>query len=196
MTGCSRSLARIRLVRLVALVVISVETASLAQGPDETKPPPILNSADSFSTHRLSQPFVVDGREWIAADVATASAPGTVPVPTQAFALTLANCGDVGDFVRCELFFQRGPAAPIRIDVGFTGWVFVTPDARYIITEPLYILDVGEWRHYKAFEALQIPNYTNIEAISRDGKHLFISRKDCAIDCKDAPVEYYELTLP
>jgi hypothetical protein len=72
----------------------------------------------------------------------------------------------------------------------------VTPNGRYIITEPLYVLDVREWKQYALFEALQIQNYTNIEAISRDGKRLFISRRDCAIDCKDVPVEYYELTLP
>lgn len=84
----------------------------------------------------------------------------------------------------------------MRIDHGFTGWVFVTPDGRYVITEPLYVLDVREWKQYALFRALQIPNYTNIEAISRDGRRLFISRRDCAIDCKDARVEYYELTLP
>jgi hypothetical protein len=39
-------------------------------------------------------------------------------------------------------------------------------------------------------------NYTKIEAIARDGKRLFISRRDCAIDCKDVRVEYYVLTWP
>ena len=62
--------------------------------------------------------------------------------------------------------------------------VFVTSDGRYIVTEPLYVLDVREWKQYALFESLQIPNYTKIEAISRDGKRLFISRRDCAIDCK------------
>jgi hypothetical protein len=58
------------------------------------------------------------------------------------------------------------------------------------------VLDVREWKQYALFESLQIPNYTTIEAISRDGRRLFISRRDCAIDCKDARVEYYELTWP
>jgi hypothetical protein len=84
----------------------------------------------------------------------------------------------------------------VRIDADYTGWVFVTPDGRYIITEPLYALDVREWKHYALFEALQIPNYTTIEAISRDGTRLLISRRDCAVDCKDRRIEYYELTLP
>jgi len=37
---------------------------------------------------------------------------------------------------------------------------------------------------------------TSIEAISRDGKRLLISRRDCAMDCKDVRVGYFELTLP
>ena len=162
-----------------------------------TKPPPLVSSAGQFSAARLSGPPLIDGREWINADVQTASSPGTVPTPTNAFSLTLTDCGDhAGDFERCQLLFQRGRAAPVRIDHGFTGWVFVTPNGRYIVTEPLYVLDVRDWKQYALFESLQIPNYTTIEAISRDGKRLFISRRDCAIDCKDERIEYYELSLP
>jgi hypothetical protein len=36
----------------------------------------------------------------------------------------------------------------------------------------------ARWKQYALFESLQIPNYTKIEAISRDGKRLFISRRD------------------
>ena len=186
-----------QLVLLLALVAIWVETASLAQIPDVTKPPPILKSAGQFSAAQLSRPPLIDGRAWIAANVQTTSSPGTVTVPTQAFSLTLTDCGDhAGDFERCQLLFQRGRATPVRIDHGFTGWVFVTTNGRYIVTEPLYVLDVREWKQYALFEALQIPNYTSIEAISHDGKRLFISRRDCAIDCRNVRVEYYELTLP
>ena len=196
MAGRSHSSTRSRLVPIVALATICVGTASVAQNPDVTNPPPILNSAGQFSARRLSQPPVIDGREWIAARVDTTSAPGTVSVPTQAFSLSLTDCGDRGDFERCQLLFQRGGSARVRIEAGFTGWVFVTPDARYIVTEPLYVLDVREWKHYALFETLQIPNYTSIEAISVNGKRLFITRRDCAIDCRDERVEYYELTLP
>jgi hypothetical protein len=94
------------------------------------------------------------------------------------------------------VLFHRAGGAPVRIDVSFTGWVFVTPDGRYVITEPLYALDVRQWKQYALFEALKIPNYVNIEAISRDGRRLVVSRRDCAMDCKDVRVEYYELVLP
>jgi hypothetical protein len=184
-----------QLVLLVGLVAMWVESASLAQSADVTKPPPILKSAGQFSAAQLTRPPLIDGREWIAANVQTASSPGTVPMQTQAFSLTLRDCGDHGgDFERCQVLFQRGRATPVRIDAGLTGWVFVTSDGRYVVTEPLYVLDVREWKQYALFESLQIPNYTKIEAISRDGKRLLISRTDCAIDCRDVRVDYYELT--
>jgi hypothetical protein len=188
---------RIQLVPLVAVAVLWVEAASLGQIPDVTKTPQIMHEPGLFSAAQLSRPPLIDGREWIAANVQTTSSPRAIPVPTQAFSLTLTDCGDHGgDFERCQLIFRRGRTTPVRIGNGFTGWVFVTPDGRYIVTEPLYVLDVREWKQYALFEALQIPNYTKVEAISRDGKRLFISRRDCAIDCRNVRVEYYELTLP
>ena len=198
MTGRFRSLKGFQLAHLAGLVAIFwIETSLLAQGVDLTKPPPILKSAGQFSAAQLNRQPLIDGREWIAANVQTTSSPGRVPLPTRGFSLTLRNCGDHGgDFERCQLLFQRGRAAPVRIDPVVTGWVFVTPNGRYIVTEPLYVLDVVEWKQYALFEALEIPNYTNIEAISRDSKRLVISRSNCAIDWKDAPVEYYELTFP
>ena len=193
----SSALEKLELVLLVALAATGVETASAAQNSDVTKPPPIVKAARSFSAVKLKQSPIIDGREWIAATVEKTSSPGPVPVHTRAFSLTSRDCGDHGgDFDRCQLFFQGGRAAAVRIDAGFTGWVFVTPDARYIVTEPLYVLDVREWKQYALFDSLQIPNYTRIEAISRDGKRLLISRRDCAIDCANVRVEYYELTWP
>jgi hypothetical protein len=196
MTRFSCARARLRFVPLAAAAAICLEPISLAQTLEVAGRPLILDSAGQFSAARLSRPPLIDGREWTAADVQTTSSPGTIAVPTRAFSLTPTDCGDHGgDSERCQLLFQRGQAAPVRIDDGFTGWVFVTPDGRYIVTEPLYVLDVREWKQYALFRALKIANYTNVEAISRDGKRLLLSRRDCAMDCKDAPVEYYELTL-
>jgi hypothetical protein len=177
--------------------MICVETTSVAQKQVVAQPPPVVNSAGQFTARRLRQPPAIDGREWIVAEVDRTASPGTVPLPTRAFSLILTDCGDHnGDFERCQLLFQRRGSARVRIDREFTGWVFVTPDARYVITEPLQVLDVREWKQYSLFETLGIRNYTNIEAISRDGKRLLISRRDCAIDCRDLRLEYYELTLP
>jgi hypothetical protein len=180
----------------LAVALAPAGTESPAQIRDLTQPPPIVRSAGQFSARPLSQPPVIDGRTWVAAEVQPTYSPGTVPLRTRTFSLTLRDCGDHGDFTRCQLLLRQGRGAPVRIDVGFTGWVFVTPDFRYIITEPLYALDVRNWKQYALFEALQIRNYTTIEAISRDGKRLLISRRDCAMDCPQAREEYYELTMP
>jgi hypothetical protein len=182
------------LVLFAVFTTICVETTTVAQSPDVTRPPAILNSAGSFSARRLSQPPIIDGRDWVEADVKPTYSPGIVPGPTRAFSLSLRSCGDHGgDFERCELMFQRGRSARVRINE-ITGWVFVTPDGRYVFTEPLYVLDVQRWVQYALFDALGIPNYVSIDAISRDGRRLFISRNDCG-DC-GAPREYFELTLP
>jgi hypothetical protein len=103
---------------------------------------------------------------------------------------------DTGDVVRYELYLQRDQGTPVRIDGDFTAWVYVTPDNRYVFTEPLYALDVREWKQYRLFDVLGIQNYTSIEAISSDGRRLLVSRRDCPFDCDNQRLEYYELTLP
>jgi hypothetical protein len=183
---------------LLGVGLVFVHGAAHAQIPDVTQPPSIVHTAGRFSARQQSRAPTVDGREWIAVDVQTGPAPAIVQAPNRRFSVTLAEAGtdDTGDFERYQLLFRRGNAAPVRIDRNFTAWVYVTPDSRYIVSEPLYVLDVRAWTQYALFEALQIPNYTAIEAISRDRKRLFISRRECAIECKDERVEYYELTLP
>jgi hypothetical protein len=180
----------------LAVVLILTGTALPAQIRDITQPPPIVRSAGEFRARPLGQPPVIDGRAWVAAKVELTSSPRTIPVQTRAFSLTATECGDHGDFVRCQLLFQREGAAPVRIDGGFTAWVFVTGDGSYIFTEPLNALDVRNWKQYALSDALKIAHYKTIEAISGDRRRLLVTRRDCAMDCRDQRVEYYELILP
>jgi len=184
-----------RLIRFAPLIV-AVATWGQAAQVRAPATPPLSTSAGQFTAVQVSHEPAIDGREWIAADVQT-PLDDVLAVPRRLFSLTLTDCGDhAGDFERCQLLFRRGSARPVRIDNGFTGWVYVTPDARYVFTEPLYALDVRAWKQYALFDALHIPNHVSIEAISRDGRRLFISRSDCAMDCRDPSRQYYELTLP
>ena len=102
---------------------------------------------------------MIDGRAWAPAEVQPAYSPGTVPLRTRTFSLTLRACGDHGgDFTRCQLLFHRGPWRFLcGLTPAYTGWVFVTPDGRYIITEPRDALDVRNWKQYALFEALEDP---------------------------------------
>ena len=179
------------LVSVMVLTALSGQSAHVLESP-----PPVVTSAGGFTTVKIGHEPQINGREWVAADVRTTSSAEAQVVRTGSFSLTTTDCGDHGDFERCRLLFRRGSAAPVRIGDGFTAWVYVTPDGRYIFTEPLYALDVRAWKEYALFQALHIRNYVSIDAISRDGRRLLISRRDCAIDCGNQPREHYELTLP
>lgn len=159
--------------------------------------PAIVHAAGPFTATRVAQRPSIDGGEWIATSAHPVNEPGTVTVFAKTLALIARDCGDHdGDFERCQLLLRHGGQA-VRIDTGWTGWVFVTPDERYIITEPLDLLDVRAWKQYLLSEALDIPNYTNIEAISRDGRRLLVSRTDCPMDCRTSQTfTYYVLRLP
>ena len=176
---------------LFQMVVISAAAQSAATGaPLEAK------DAGAFRATRLSQPPTIDGREWIAASVFLGSASTEVRNDFGAFAVIFKPVdGDTGDFERYALYVQRGRAEPVLINE-LTSWAYVSPDRRFIIAEPLYVLDVRQWKQYPLFEALRIPNYTSIEAISRDGRRLLVSRSDCAMDCSGEGRDYYELLLP
>jgi len=190
-----------RVVQAVSLLVLMPICARVATPGDllaqSTKAPALLQTAGNFKVLVLTSEPVLDEREWIEANVQSTFEDGAVPVPTREFSLTATGCDAVGDFSRCKLLFQSGRAGTVLIDRGFTGWVYVTPDARYVFTEPLYVLDVRDWTQYALFDALGIKNYVSIDAISRDGRRLVISRTDCPFDCRgEQRRQYYELTLP
>jgi hypothetical protein len=177
-------------------LTVCLQAPSVAQIHDVSSPPAVLKSAGPFRVVRLSRPPLVDGREWIVADVQPTASDVPLHTGNEAFSLKATDCADHGDFVRCRVLFQRGRAAAVPISHEYTGWVFVSPDGRYIVTEPLDVLDVREWVQYALADAFQIPNYANVEAVSRDGTRLLISGRDCEMDCTDSTVDYYELRLP
>lgn len=160
--------------------------------------PRLLPGAGGFSAVRLERRPQVDGRAWTAVEVSTGPAPAVISAPKRRFSLTLRETDeDTGDFTRYELWFRRPRSMAVRVDSDFTGWVYITPDSRFVFSEPLFALDVRGWKQYALHDALHIANYTTIEAISRDRRRLLVSRRDCAMDCREEPVdEYFEITVP
>lgn len=148
-----------------------------------------------FTATRIPEP-PIDGREWVAAEVQTDPVPAVFRAPNGQFWLTLVpRRRNTGDFVRYELVFEGRETAAIRV-AELTGWVYVTPDSRYVISEPLFVLDVSAWTEYALHDALDISNHTWVQAVSHDGKRLLVARTDCPMDCPEQQVEYYEVTLP
>jgi hypothetical protein len=178
--------------RMVAALIAVVSI--VARVP---RAPVIVHGAGRFTAIRIARPPATAGGEWIAASPEPVNRPGTVASKAKHLTLVARECGDHGgDFERCQLLLQRGRQT-VPIKTGWTGWAFVTPDERYVISEPLDILDVHAWKLYRLSEALAIPNYTNIEAISRDGRRLIVSRTDCPMDCRSPQTfQYYVLRLP
>jgi hypothetical protein len=185
------------IVSVALLLPLFTSSVAGAQGPEGSRPPVAVRGDGGFRSRQLTAPPPIDGREWIPADVISGDPATIVQANDRTFSLLFREArADTGDFERYQLYLRRGRRAPVRIDDAFTGWVYVTPDSRYIFTEPLYVLDVPEWKQYRVFDVLGIQNYTSIEAISRDGRRVLVSRSDCAFDCRDQRREYYELTLP
>ena len=180
-------------VAFLCISTLAINTDAVAQ-PNTSERPPIVTTAGRFTAQRLAAPPLIDGKEWSEVDVHVGYPEPTLALP--GFSLTLEEVdGDTGDLQRHRLLFQRGTAPPVLLEE-LTAWVYVTPDSRYIFTEPLYALDLREWKKYALFDALNIPNYVAIRAISADGRRLLIARRDCPYDCRDPEWEYYELRLP
>ena len=162
-----------------------------------SKPPTAIRGSGGFEARQIPSPPVADGKEWIAADVVVGNPERSIQARNRTFSMTFREApGHGGDVERFKLFLQRGRDAAVQIDVNLTSWAYVTPDDRWVFTEPLYALDVREWKQYPLFDVLGIPNYTELESISKDGRRLIVSRSDCAYDCRGLPRYYYEVTLP
>lgn len=181
--------------RVVAAITCALLLTGLA-GPQSTSWPVDAGGTGGFSVTRLPGPVTVDGRRWVEADVKVGEPQAWRPAKAD-YMLHFTAEDEQGDIARWGLLFERSGGRPVSLTAGgTTGFVFVTPDARYIFIEPLIVIDVRRWRRYALYSALGISPYVNIEAISRDERRLLISRRDCAFDCPGQAVQYFELTLP
>ena len=182
---------RIAVIVAVALCVTgSVAAQRTVPWPDDA------GGSGGFSARRLRGPVTVDGRTWIAAEVNVGRPDVWRPAKAD-YQLRFTDPDEEGDFERWALMLERAGSQPVSLTAGGkTGFAYVTPDARFVFTEPLIVIDVRRWRRYALYIALGIHPYVSIDAISRDGHRLLLHRADCAVDCRQREVEYFELTLP
>lgn len=180
-----------KMILIAAIIGLSLVQAGRV---DRSMPPRVVASADGFTVRRLMEPVAIDGRAWIAID--SVSAAGPVRAPNGRFTLTLEEAKEhAGDVVRFRVFFAEG-ARRIQLDPDVAAYAYISPDSRWIVTDPLEIVDVLTWRQYSLSKSFEISPYVVLKAISADGGRLFIARQACAFDCPNIPLEYFEIAFP
>jgi hypothetical protein len=155
------------------------------------KPPLVETSAGGFTVRRLTAPVTIDGRNWIAAEAIIGSQ--AVRAPNGQFSLTLEDAKEPGDLVRFRLSYSAGgPGIPLDPHVTYA---YITPDSRWIVLEPIDVIDVTNWRRYSLSKAFDVTPYVLTRAISADGRRLYVTRQPCPFDCRDLPNDHYEITF-
>ena len=182
--------------RLAIVIVLAIVAPVFIRAQGASSWPVDAGGNGGFSARRLAAVPAVDGRAWIRADIKFGQPPTWRPAKGD-YALRFADLDEEGDIARWALILERPGARPVSLSAGGkTGFAYVTPDARFIFTEPLMAIDVRRWERYALHSALGIQPYVSIEAISRDGRRLLVSSRICAFDCRNEPVIAFEVTLP
>lgn len=101
-----------------------------------------------------------------------------------------------GDVVRFRVSFTESGRGRVQLDPGLSAYAYISPDSRWIISEPLEVVDVLNWRRYSLSKSFKIGPYVVLKASSADGRRLFISRQACPFDRQHIPPEYFEIGLP
>lgn len=200
LSGIGVALCAVTIVTSVALDVGRVSGAGRQQPPlseparaDRSKPPAAMNPVGEFTVRRLATPVVIDGRSWRAAQ--PVSAAGVLAAVNGQFALTLEEQDSV-EVVRFRTTFTEAGGLEVRLDTHGVVYAYVTPDSRWLVLDPLEVIDVAAWRRYSLSAAFGIAPYVRVRAVSADGRRLFVTRQDCAFDCPASGEEHYEVTLP
>jgi hypothetical protein len=183
-------------VRTVMLVAVLLSASAAVSGQQSKSWPIDTVGTGGFSAKRLDAAPAIDGVQWVEADVKVAGSDAWQPAKSD-YTLRFTDRDEESDVQRWALMFERpGTRAISLTDAGKTGFAYVTPDARFIFMEPLIVVDVRRWRRYALYSELGIEPYVAIRAISRDGRRLLVSHSECAYDCPNQPVTYFEVTLP
>lgn len=175
---------------IATLVVATIVPA--AQTADRSTPPIAQAPTEGFTVRRLNGPVTIDGRSWIAAEPIYGSK--TVRAPSGRFTLTFDEAKKLGDVVRWRLSYAAG-GPPILLDP-HVSYVYITPDSRWIVLEPIDVIDVTNWRRYALSKTFDVTPYIVIRAISADARRLYATRQPCPFDCRDLPNDHYEVTFP
>jgi hypothetical protein len=159
--------------------------------PSGLKPPPLEKTPIGFQKKELPSNPLERSQYW---EKAQASEGTPLNASNGEFSLKFGGSEPIGDLMRSIVVFEkRGQSIQLTAAVA---WAYITPDSRYVIWEPLTILDVKAWKKYDVSEDIDIPNYVTIEGIGRDHKRLLISWVDGIYEGAIKNLKWYEITLP
>jgi hypothetical protein len=171
-----------------------VAESSPSQEPGRTRPIVTADSAGGFVLRRLDGPIAPDASTWIQA--APKFGPGTIEAPDRSFRLILDRLTEAGDVARFRATVRPAIGGLPALLPDATSYALVSPDSRWIVFEPLDVLDVRAWRLYRLSTAFGVQPYVVPQLASVDGRRLIVSRRACAFDCPEMPTEFFELTFP
>jgi hypothetical protein len=84
-----------------------------------------------------------------------------------------------------------------RVSLGISTGTVISPDSRYIMLEPLQLIDVDAWKLYDLRKALKLKEgYFMVDRWTKDGKKILVHSVQCPYDCPAGEsIEYWLIEL-
>jgi hypothetical protein len=114
------------------------------------------------------------------------------------FSLRLTESpADEGDVAAYLVNLIRKGEEQCRVSLGISTGAVISPDSRYIMLEPLKLIDVEAWELYDLRKALQLKEgYFTVDRWTKDGKKVLVHVVHCPYDCPaEESIEYWLIEL-
>jgi len=181
------------LMATVLVVSLSAWPTMATGGQDKTKPPisvegkgpvksaTLIKKADhGEEAKNPSDPL--KGSDWVEMEMSGPTAvPGTsdemiLKSPDKKFSLRFKespeNEADTAAY-QVTLIWTGREKSPIPL--GISGGAFISPDSKYIVLNPLVLIDVDAWKIYDLGKTLKLEGYFNVERWANNGKQFVVS---------------------
>lgn len=191
----------------VAVILASCCLEALASAPDKTQPPTsvrgkgpvasveLIRKASLKDESKLSAPL--KGPDWIEMDQGPISTELLITSADNKFSLQLRESlddeGDIAIYKVALTWRGEGKSVPLGLSTG----AVISPDSRYIVLEPYWLIDVEEWKQYdlrRAFDSKE--GYFGVDRWSKNENKFVLHFVQCPFDCPpDESIEYWLVAL-
>ena len=195
-----KTIATVTLLTLVSIYWLNLGTDSVKTSPDRTHTPAVMDGTGPATSARLlkranrkaesivpSNPL--KGPAWIEVDEAKDSHPSSNEIVLNSgdhkFSVKLTespeNEGDTAVY-RVSLIWNSGNKTPV--DLGVSTGAIISPDSKYVVVEPLRLVDIDAWEAYDLRKAFSLKEgYVGVDRWSKDGKKFIVHLTQCVYDC-------------